>query len=98
MEDLILDTRDSLIDLSLNYSSVGFLDHSRFLDLSGNHTEDIENFFPTAGQLNLDQDGDLCLNHPFILFKDNFISEALLFLEKSQSMKVAMDQLSPFFS
>jgi len=54
LEDLILDSRDSLVDLSLNYSSVNFLDHSSFLELSGNHSEDIENFFPTAGQVTID--------------------------------------------
>lgn len=77
LEDLLLDCRDSLVDLSLNYSSVKFLDHTSFLDLSGNHSEMIEYFFPTAGQVTIDQESDLCLNHPFILFKDNFMAEAL---------------------
>ena len=87
-----------MVDLSLNYSSVNFLDHSSFLALSGNHSEDIENFFPTAGQVTIDQDSDLCLNHPFILFKDNFLSEALSFIERGHSMRKTMEQLTPFFS
>jgi hypothetical protein len=48
-EDLILNARDSLVDLSLNYNSVHFLDKSCFLDLTGNHNEEIDDIFPTAG-------------------------------------------------
>ena len=99
-EDLLINAKDCLIDLSLNYNSVHFLDHSCFLELSGNHTEDIDDFFPTAGQVTLNQEVELAkpiLNHPFILFKESFLVESLSFLEKPGCLKQGLELLSPFF-
>jgi hypothetical protein len=101
IEELILNTRDCLVDLSLNYSSVGFLDHSSFFQLTGNLNEEIENYFPTAGQISLYQESEQVkpiLNHPFLLFKENFLTEAQAYLERSKQMKVALENLSPFFT
>ena len=39
---LIIKARDSLIDLSLNYSTVNFLDHSSFVDLTGDRNYEID--------------------------------------------------------
>ena len=41
---LIIKARDCLIDLSLNYNTVNFLEHSGFVDLTGDQNEDIDEF------------------------------------------------------
>jgi hypothetical protein len=81
---MILNSRNSLIDLSLNTNSVHFLEHSKFQDLNGNHSEDFDSIFPTAGQSLFTNDPQASLRplllQPSLVFKINMINETSEFL------------------